>query len=286
MSRETPILVCTDVGARGLDSAHADLVINIECSDKNEVMAHRIGRGGRFGKGAQCVFITATSEEFQIVKNFGTKMQIQFNNFTNINDMAGDINKHLNCSKVNHEKEQQEITGEIIEPSTSDNSVINVGEIVLASLIEKDQTEASTLSSHSNFDDINDTIRVPPQIPAIWETLRIPPPSGTLLEENEIDDMTDAQFEQWRRDHKPRLDPDFNPNDNGIDQPDVNLGFYTTVLDGKISSDRTSYHSLEEFENTEEDHTYYEKESCVQSSKPFIDLYNDLYSQWRCYHTH
>ena len=36
VSKETAVVVCTDLAARGIDSAHADLVINIEMSNSSE----------------------------------------------------------------------------------------------------------------------------------------------------------------------------------------------------------------------------------------------------------
>ena len=123
VSRETPILVSTDVGARGLDSAHADLVINIEFADAPETMAHRIGRGGRFGKCAQCIFITATEDELNLVTKFGETMRVKLENFKEIEKMVKNINGKLKSSKTISEREQEMIQKEIPENSEIQENV-------------------------------------------------------------------------------------------------------------------------------------------------------------------
>ena len=45
-----PILVATDVAARGLDIADLDLVVNYDLPGQTEMYVHRIGRTGRAGK--------------------------------------------------------------------------------------------------------------------------------------------------------------------------------------------------------------------------------------------
>eukprot|EP00929_Paragymnodinium_shiwhaense_P050557 TRINITY_DN2544_c0_g1_i1.p1 TRINITY_DN2544_c0_g1~~TRINITY_DN2544_c0_g1_i1.p1 ORF type:complete len:574 (-),score=124.41 TRINITY_DN2544_c0_g1_i1:367-2034(-) len=49
-SGETPILVATDVAARGLDISNVGLVINFDMPKQMEDYVHRIGRTGRAGK--------------------------------------------------------------------------------------------------------------------------------------------------------------------------------------------------------------------------------------------
>ena len=46
---KTPVLVATDVAARGIDVDNIDLVINYDVPDKPEYYVHRIGRTGRAG---------------------------------------------------------------------------------------------------------------------------------------------------------------------------------------------------------------------------------------------
>lgn len=49
-SGETPILVATDVAARGLDISNVGLVINYDMPKQMDDYVHRIGRTGRAGK--------------------------------------------------------------------------------------------------------------------------------------------------------------------------------------------------------------------------------------------
>ena len=46
----TPILVATNVAARGLDVLHIGRVINYELPDTHELFTHRVGRTGRMGR--------------------------------------------------------------------------------------------------------------------------------------------------------------------------------------------------------------------------------------------
>ncbi|MCL5032037.1 MAG: DEAD/DEAH box helicase [Thermotogae bacterium] len=58
-SRNTKILVATDVAARGLDIKNVEMVINYDLPNYNEYYIHRIGRTGRMGKsGLSFTFVT------------------------------------------------------------------------------------------------------------------------------------------------------------------------------------------------------------------------------------
>lgn len=52
---ETPILVATDVAARGLDISNVGLVINYDMPKQMDDYVHRIGRTGRAGKRGQAI---------------------------------------------------------------------------------------------------------------------------------------------------------------------------------------------------------------------------------------
>lgn len=54
-SKETTILVCTDVAARGLDIKDVNLVINFDLPNEAASYVHRIGRTGRAGKDGQAI---------------------------------------------------------------------------------------------------------------------------------------------------------------------------------------------------------------------------------------
>ncbi len=56
---KTPVLVATDVAARGIDVDNIDLVINYDVPDKPEYYVHRIGRTGRAGhSGFACTLVS------------------------------------------------------------------------------------------------------------------------------------------------------------------------------------------------------------------------------------
>ena len=62
--RGMPLLVATDVAARGLDIEHVTHVINYDLPDNTEIYVHRIGRTGRVGRtGRAITFVTAKRRE-------------------------------------------------------------------------------------------------------------------------------------------------------------------------------------------------------------------------------
>ena len=60
---KTPLLVATDIAARGLDIEHVTHVINYDLPNNPEVYVHRIGRTGRVGRtGRAITFVTSRQE--------------------------------------------------------------------------------------------------------------------------------------------------------------------------------------------------------------------------------
>jgi ATP-dependent RNA helicase DeaD len=56
---KTPLLVATDIAARGLDIEHVTHVINYDLPNNTEIYVHRIGRTGRVGRtGRAITFVT------------------------------------------------------------------------------------------------------------------------------------------------------------------------------------------------------------------------------------
>lgn len=52
---QVPILIATNVAARGLDVSHVEQVINVELPESPELLTHRIGRTGRMGRQGQAI---------------------------------------------------------------------------------------------------------------------------------------------------------------------------------------------------------------------------------------
>jgi superfamily II DNA/RNA helicase len=85
---EYPILIATDVAARGLDISGLDMVFNYDVPEKNEYYVHRIGRTGRAGKSGKAFTLINTTyqkrrfeeiieETGNIVKEFETKFTLK-----------------------------------------------------------------------------------------------------------------------------------------------------------------------------------------------------------------
>ncbi|RYY77181.1 MAG: ATP-dependent RNA helicase DbpA [Gammaproteobacteria bacterium] len=61
-NRSCPVLIATDVAARGIDIKGLDAVINVELAHDSEVHVHRIGRTGRAGESGLALSLIAPNE--------------------------------------------------------------------------------------------------------------------------------------------------------------------------------------------------------------------------------
>ena len=226
-------------------------MINLEVCDSTSTLSHRIGRGGRFGKRAQCLFISGTKKEIQLIEEFGKEMKIKIQEFTQMPKLIKNINEKLKSSKLISEQEKEIVQREKEITQNTENSE-NIGENMLKSLVDNNSTESS------DFEDV----RILPRIPPIWETLRLPPPVSAEKEPigNDIDEMTDEEFKIWRQTKKPREETHFD-----------DLGFSSKVL-------KTSKYWENEKESSEESES---EKSFENNSESFLDLYNTLYDHWR-----
>jgi superfamily II DNA/RNA helicase len=75
-----PILLATNVAARGLDVQDVDTVINYELPESAEWFTHRVGRTGRMGRSGQAItFLTAddAGKWREIERHLGRKLRRQ-----------------------------------------------------------------------------------------------------------------------------------------------------------------------------------------------------------------
>jgi ATP-dependent RNA helicase DeaD len=63
---QSPLLVATDVAARGLDIEHVTHVINFDLPNNTEIYVHRIGRTGRVGRTGRAITFVSAKERGEI----------------------------------------------------------------------------------------------------------------------------------------------------------------------------------------------------------------------------
>lgn len=78
-SARIPILVATDVAARGIDVNDIDYVINYDLPQNSEIYVHRIGRTGRAGKEGTAITLCSGRRQFFGMRDIGrfTKSDIE-----------------------------------------------------------------------------------------------------------------------------------------------------------------------------------------------------------------
>jgi superfamily II DNA/RNA helicase len=59
---KTPVLLATNVAARGLDVLHVSRVINFELPETHELFTHRVGRTGRMGRSGSAITLVAPAD--------------------------------------------------------------------------------------------------------------------------------------------------------------------------------------------------------------------------------
>jgi ATP-dependent RNA helicase DeaD len=59
---KTPILVATNIAARGLDVLHIERVINYELPDTTDLFTHRVGRTGRMGRSGRSITLLSAED--------------------------------------------------------------------------------------------------------------------------------------------------------------------------------------------------------------------------------
>jgi superfamily II DNA/RNA helicase len=78
-SGRTPILVATNVAARGIDVSDIELVINYELPENASLFTHRIGRTGRMGREGEALTLLSPGEQAQwrkIERDLGRRIRV------------------------------------------------------------------------------------------------------------------------------------------------------------------------------------------------------------------
>ena len=70
-----PILVATDVAARGIDVSDIDYVINYDIPQNAEIYVHRIGRTGRAGKAGNAITISSGRRQFFYMRDIARSVK-------------------------------------------------------------------------------------------------------------------------------------------------------------------------------------------------------------------
>ncbi|MDQ2682274.1 MAG: DEAD/DEAH box helicase [Chloroflexota bacterium] len=75
---KVPVLLATNVAARGIDVSAVDYVINFELPESSELLSHRIGRTGRMGRSGQAITLLGdedTGKWRQLERGLGKRIQ-------------------------------------------------------------------------------------------------------------------------------------------------------------------------------------------------------------------
>src|SRR5579884_240138 len=73
-----PVLVATNVAARGLDVSHIGRVVNYDLPDSPDLLTHRLGRTGRMGRSGEAVtLVTPREQKRWEAMRAGLRLQVQ-----------------------------------------------------------------------------------------------------------------------------------------------------------------------------------------------------------------
>ena len=89
-SEQAPILVATDVAARGLDIDNVSHVINYALPEYPEIYIHRVGRTGRAGSKGEAISLVASHERYhlqQIEKLAGISIEVREWNYDDFGNL-------------------------------------------------------------------------------------------------------------------------------------------------------------------------------------------------------
>ena len=84
----TPVLVATDVAARGLDIPNVVHVINYDFPDDSDQFLHRVGRAGRFGSKGIAISFISSEQDQEILSKVQSRFEVNIPELPDEIDMA------------------------------------------------------------------------------------------------------------------------------------------------------------------------------------------------------
>jgi len=124
-NKSTPILVATDVAARGLDISGLSAVINFDLPFESEVYVHRIGRTGRAGKEGLAFSLMTPKERFrleEINRMMGTSFEVS-DVHSLVPSVQGEAQPSMVTLSINGGRKSKLRPGDILGALTKDGGI-------------------------------------------------------------------------------------------------------------------------------------------------------------------
>lgn len=123
-NKSIPVLVATDVAARGLDVEGLDLVVNFHMTRDPEVHTHRVGRTGRAGKaGLACSFFSANEAQKVALIPLDSDPVLSPDKLPSVNDQAELPQPAMTTIQIDGGKKQKVRPGDILGALTGENGL-------------------------------------------------------------------------------------------------------------------------------------------------------------------